>query len=95
MGRVHGIGGGNDSPSADDVIRARFRELIEGGVLPRGAPKRVVASRSDGRGRCTACGRDFVRGDVQYEITTLKAIVVAFHRRCFDLWPEVEEGQMS
>jgi hypothetical protein len=45
------IGGGCDNrdiPVSESAIRAQLRRLVEGGILPRGAPKAVGAGRSQG-----------------------------------------------
>jgi hypothetical protein len=86
------IGGGSDNrdiPISEAAIRAQLRGLLEGGILPRGAPKTVVAGQSEGRRRCTGCSVHFQRGDVEYEIITDQIVSLVLHRRCIELWTQL------
>jgi hypothetical protein len=86
------IGGGSydrNIPVSESAIRAQLRRLVEGGILPRGAPKAVGSGRSQGRGRCTGCGVHFQRGDIEYAIITDQLVSLALHSRCIELWTEL------
>jgi hypothetical protein len=86
------ISGGSDDrdiPISEAAIRAQLRGLLEGGILPRGAPKAVDAGPSQGQRRCTACGVLFRPGDIEYRIFTDQMASLVFHRRCIELWTEL------
>jgi hypothetical protein len=76
-------------PISEAAIRAQLRGLLEGGILPRGSPKAVVAGQSEGRRRCAGCSVHFQPGDVEYEITTDQTVNLVLHRRCMELWTEL------
>jgi hypothetical protein len=90
------IGGGSsnrDFPISESAIRAQLRRLIEGDILPRGAPKAVDVGRSQGRRRCTGCSVHFQLGDIEYEIFTDQMVGLVLHRRCIELWTELVDAR--
>jgi hypothetical protein len=91
---VRGIrgGSGGDRPT-NAQVRTRIRQLLDGGVLPREDPGRVVAGVSAGGRRCAACHEDLALGELEYELTTAAVVVLLFHRRCLQLYAsEVLDG---
>jgi hypothetical protein len=91
-GRGRLLRGGVDERPPDDVIRARLRELIEGGVLPRAKSQRLWAGPSRDGHSCIACELSIARGDTEFELTTVAGVVVFLHRHCVELWTQDAGG---
>src|SRR5262245_638653 len=85
--------GGADASPDEHPIRARIRQLIREGALQREMPKRLSAAQSEGGGQCPACGRDFVRGETVYQITTPNDVSFTIHKRCVEFWLEETREQ--
>ena len=70
----------------ESVIRERLRVLIESGALPANGPERVEEITSDQEQTCGACGLIIPPGESEFQLRTQHEIILAFHRRCLDLW---------
>jgi hypothetical protein len=92
-GRVRLLRGGVDERPPDDVIRARLRALIEGGVLPRAGSQRLWAGPSRDGHACIACELSIAHGQIEFELTTLAGGLVFLHRHCVELWTRDGGGQ--
>jgi hypothetical protein len=87
------IRGGSDRTVIGDskrvVIAVRVRELITAGMLPRKRPTRMFVGPSKDVHGCIMCGEKLMRGEIEYEFD-MDSHVIYLHRRCFELWREVE-----
>ena len=79
------IAGAADDPD-EPVLRQRIREFVTSGVLRADEPLRIWAGRSEGGKRCAVCGRPIVRGQIEYEVTSVGSLRLLLDRRCVELW---------
>ena len=77
-----------DSP---DSIRTRLLDLIDGGVLPAVAPRRMFVGRCLETHLCTACGLDIEKGAQEFEWTNPADLILFFHWRCADIYRSLND----
>jgi hypothetical protein len=80
-----GFAGGSDDVMPAAVIRARLRDLVSSGVLPRKPPTKMFAGPSPGR-TCVACGSPIVNGEIEFEAGVVDDVTLFLHRRCAAIW---------
>jgi hypothetical protein len=80
----------DDALLDESAIRIRVGTLVARDVLPRVAPRRIVARPSLGGQTCVACGAVIAKLDGGYKIES-SAVLFYFHWRCFELWVEVAQ----
>ena len=76
---------------ADDHVRliARLRDLITAGALPRNRPAKMFVGPSLDAHACILCREKFTHGEIEYEFE-MDSHAIYLHRRCFDLWRELD-----
>jgi hypothetical protein len=82
--RIRHIRGGSDPPDAE-TIRARLRQALLDGTLPRIDGNRSWAGHGTGRA-CRVCGRPIDTTQVEHEIQEPEPALV--HHLCLLLWRE-------
>jgi hypothetical protein len=78
----------------DAVLRARAREAIQSGALPRDDPLHTWGGRGTGR-PCDVCGRSILSTEIELE---LEFVAVGrplplhrMHPRCFIAWQQARQ----
>ena len=76
----------------DASLRARAREAIESGALPRDQPLHTWGGRGTGR-HCDVCGRAIPPAETELELEFVAAgrplPLLRMHPQCFMVWQQV------
>ena len=80
----------------EETLRARIRDRLTAGMLPRKPPQKVWGGRGTRR-PCAACGEIISDAEVEIEIEMEAEAEVAarhlfFHPRCRVLWEEERQA---
>ena len=78
----------------DALLRARVREALQSGALPRDDPLHTWGGRGTGR-ECDVCGRAIPASETELELEFVvsgsASRVHRMHPRCFIAWQQVRQ----
>ena len=79
------------SNSADSIaLRAQIALRLDNGSLPAAGNQKIFAGYGTNQA-CDVCDAPVLESEVIYEVEVQvgdEMVVIALHRRCFDLWME-------
>ena len=78
------------NPADSTALRAQIALRLDNGNLPAAGNQKIFGGYGANQA-CAACDAPVLESEVLYEVEVqqdAEVIVIALHRRCFDLWME-------
>jgi hypothetical protein len=78
------------NPAEPIGLRAQIALRLDNGTLPAAGNQKIFGGYGANQA-CAACDAPVLENEVLYEVEVQRedeVIVIAIHRRCFDLWME-------
>jgi len=78
------------NPAEPTELRAQIALRLDNGTLPAAGNQKIFGGYGTNQ-TCAACDARVLENEVLYEVEVQQedaVIVIALHRRCFDLWME-------
>jgi len=78
------------NPAESAALRAQIALRLDNGTLPAAGNQKIFGGYGANQA-CAACDAPVLETEVIYEVEVQReteVIVIAMHRRCFDLWME-------